>query len=393
MESVKKSINKRELHKREYDSRVNERQMQTTKEKVDTSKALNASLADTESSRTESGKHDTSSRSGNDADADEVDIKPVYDEEPMAEEKGFAITALKNELRKLKGNSVNTKFAKSSILGKPVLQPHIVRQPTAFKSERPRISKPRFASQVDVNNDLSKPITTHYLPKGKISACAKPHHIIAPGSSWYSSNDMVYNHYLEEAKKNTQESGRNSRPSVMPSARSQSTTNGSKPKPRINNQKSRNWPASKSSCVTTKTVPIAEHFRNSRNFSDSKHFVCPTCQKCVFNANHDSCVTKFLNEVNLRAKVPSYKTTKRYKPIEQMSIAKKPERQVPTGHRFSIKKTSSVHEKIMIPRSCLRWKLTGKIFKTVGLRWDPTRKIFTSSTMKVDSRDGNGFGF
>ncbi|GJT30970.1 hypothetical protein Tco_0911245 [Tanacetum coccineum] len=69
----------------ESDSRVNERQMQTTKEKVDTSKALDASLVNTESSGTESGKHDTSSRSGNDADADNADIKPVYDEEPMAE--------------------------------------------------------------------------------------------------------------------------------------------------------------------------------------------------------------------------------------------------------------------------------------------------------------------
>ncbi|GJY38454.1 hypothetical protein Tco_0424818 [Tanacetum coccineum] len=192
------------------------------------------------------------------------------------QEKGFAITALKNELRKLTGNSVNTKFAKSSILGKPALQPRrnqsVVRQPTAFKSERPRFSKQRFASQVDVNNDLSKPVTTHYLPKERESAVAKPHHMIAPGSSRYSSNDMVHNHYLEEAKKKTQESSRNSEPSVMPSARSQSTANGSKPKPRINNQKSRNWPASKSSCVTTKTVPIAEHSRNSRSFSDSKHF-------------------------------------------------------------------------------------------------------------------------
>ncbi|GJR82074.1 hypothetical protein Tco_0152859 [Tanacetum coccineum] len=101
--------------------------------------------------------------------------------------------------------------------------------------------------------------------------------MITPGSSRYSSNNMVHNHCLEEAKKKTQESSRNSEPSMMPSARSQSTTNGSKPKPRINNQKSRNWPASKSSCVTTKTVPIAEHSRNSRNFSDSKHFVCSTC--------------------------------------------------------------------------------------------------------------------
>nr|GEV36989.1 hypothetical protein [Tanacetum cinerariifolium] len=51
MESVKKSIDKRALHKQEYDSWVNERQMQTTEEKVDTSKALDASLVDIESSK------------------------------------------------------------------------------------------------------------------------------------------------------------------------------------------------------------------------------------------------------------------------------------------------------------------------------------------------------
>ncbi|GJU43087.1 hypothetical protein Tco_1200353 [Tanacetum coccineum] len=71
MESVKKSIDERAQHKREYDNRVNERQMQKTEEKVDTSKALDASLVYTESSRTESGKQDTSSSSGNDIDAND----------------------------------------------------------------------------------------------------------------------------------------------------------------------------------------------------------------------------------------------------------------------------------------------------------------------------------
>nr|GEX25224.1 hypothetical protein [Tanacetum cinerariifolium] len=312
IESVKKSIDKRAHHKREYDNKVNEIHMQKIEKKVYTSKALDASLVDTKSSGTGSVEQDTSSKSGNDAHADDADIIPIYDEEPMAEENktlkrhykelfdsinitraktiehttfliapnddfkaqlqetGFAIAALKNKLRKLKGNNVNTKFVKSSILGKPVLQPHrnksVVRQPTEFKSERHRIAKPRFASQVDENNDLSKPVTTHYLPKGKESVFAKPHHMIAPGSSRYSSNDMVHNHYLEKAKKKTQVSSKNSEPSVMPFARSQSTAKGSKPKPRSNNQNSRNWPASKSSCVTTKTVPMVEHPRNSRNF-------------------------------------------------------------------------------------------------------------------------------
>nr|GEV12496.1 hypothetical protein [Tanacetum cinerariifolium] len=205
MESVKKSINERAQHKREYDSWVTEIQMQITEEKVDTSKALDASLVDTKSSGTDSKEQDTSSRSESDA-HDDAYIRPIYDEEPMAEE--------------------------------------------------------REASS------------------------AKPHHMIAYSNSRissknmprFSSNDIVHNHYLEEAKIKTQERSRNFEPSLMPSIRSQSTSNCSKPNPRSNTQTSRNWPASKNSFVATKTMPIAEHSRNFRNFSDSKHFVCLTCQ-------------------------------------------------------------------------------------------------------------------
>ncbi|GKB21364.1 hypothetical protein Tco_0855287 [Tanacetum coccineum] len=85
MKSVKKSINERAKHKQEYNSWVNERQMQTTKDKVDSSKALDASLVDTESSGTALKEQDTSIKSGNNAHADDADIRPIYDEEPMAE--------------------------------------------------------------------------------------------------------------------------------------------------------------------------------------------------------------------------------------------------------------------------------------------------------------------
>ncbi|GJU82629.1 hypothetical protein Tco_1284994 [Tanacetum coccineum] len=156
----------------------------------------------------------------------QVNSKTVENADLKAQiqEKVFANVALKNELRKLKGNSMDTKFAKPSILGKPVLQPprnqSVVRQPNAFKSERPNFSKPRFASQVDVNNVLSKPVTPHYLPKVREYVLAKPYHVIAPGSSrisqeeLYGSNDMAHNHYLEEARKKTQERNRNSKPST-----------------------------------------------------------------------------------------------------------------------------------------------------------------------------------
>ncbi|GJZ25127.1 putative ribonuclease H-like domain-containing protein [Tanacetum coccineum] len=91
------------------------------------------------------------------------------------QEKVFTIAALKNELRKLKGNSVDTKNSSKNM--------------------------PRFCS-----------------------------------------NDMVHNHYLDEARKKTQERDRNSKTSVMPFVRFQSTADGSKPKPKSTNHSTRSLP-------------------------------------------------------------------------------------------------------------------------------------------------------
>ncbi|GJR91203.1 hypothetical protein Tco_0215214 [Tanacetum coccineum] len=296
MGNVKKSVAETTHHQRQYDRRVNKRQMQTQKSKIDTGKAVDDDLVVKKSSGIESEVQDDNNMSWNDTDANDADIRPIYDEEPMAkypeqcqvknpmldsspdnqtteyskqslesenilhkktiaqfqkdfsrmeahcialklnyqnqslksgqhgqllnetsnkatikkeidvletmnielehsvaklrkenetlkkyykdlyystkimrsktieqttsllannadlkaqiQEKVFAIAALKNELRKLKGNSVDTKFAKTSVLGKPVLQPlgnqSVVKQPNAFKSKRPQMSKERF---------------------------------------------------------------------------------------------------------------------------------------------------------------------------------------------------------------------------------------------------------
>ncbi|GJT49317.1 hypothetical protein Tco_0975474 [Tanacetum coccineum] len=424
--NVKKSVAKRTRHQRQYERRVNKRQMQTQESKIDTGKALDADLVDTESIRTDSTVQDDNSRGCWGAMAEvqltaecnifaigqqhteqpeiivegrvdhqiekEFDVletmnielehsvatlrkenetlkqhyKDLYDSikitrsktteqttsllannaelKAQIQEKVFAIAALKNDLRKLKGNSVDTKFDKTSVLGKPVLpslrNQSVVRQPNAFKSARTQMSKQRFASQVDVNKNLSKPVTQHYLPKKTESTFAKPDHMIASSSSKnmprFSSNDMVHNHYLDVAKKKIQERDRNSTTSVPTSARIQTTTDDRKPNPRSNNQTSRSLP-----------------------------------------------------EVNSRAKIQSNKTTNSNKPVDQKSHTQKPSRQIFTGHRFSPNKTSAVSEKTS-PRSDLRWKPTGRIFKSVGLRWIPTGKLFDSCTSKVDSEPPHG---
>nr|GEW84576.1 copia protein [Tanacetum cinerariifolium] len=169
------------------------------------------------------------------------------------------------------------------------------------------------------------------------SVFAKPDHMLASSKSRntsknmprFSSNDMVHNHYLDEARKKTQETDRNSKTSVMPSARFRSIDDGSKPKLRSNNQTSRSLP-----------------------------------------------------EVNPHAMIQSHKTRNSNKPVDQKSHTQKPGRQIFTRHRFSPNKTSAVYEKTS-PRSDVRWKPTGRIFKSVGLRWIPTGKLFDSCASKL----------
>ncbi|GJY34780.1 hypothetical protein Tco_0419249 [Tanacetum coccineum] len=91
-----------------------------------------------------------------------------------------------------------------------------------------------------------------------------------------------------------------------------------------------------------------------------------------------------------RAKVQSPKTRNNNKPVEPKSHTQKPGRQIAIGQRFSLNKSSAVHEKPNTPRSCLRWIPTARIFKLAGLRWIPTRKLFDSCTSKVDSEPPNG---
>nr|GEW29898.1 putative ribonuclease H-like domain-containing protein [Tanacetum cinerariifolium] len=199
MSNVNKFVAERTRHQRQYDRRVNKRQIQKQESKIDMGKAFDASLVVMECSGTESGKHDTSSMLENDANADNAYIKPVYGKEPMAETKDhndsliaqmnkksienadlkaqiqkkvFAIASLKNELRKLKGNIVDTKFAKRLVLGKSVLQPFrnqsVVRKPTAYKSKRPKISKPRWKPM----GRILKTVGLRWVPIGnKFDSC------------------------------------------------------------------------------------------------------------------------------------------------------------------------------------------------------------------------------
>ncbi|GJX10919.1 hypothetical protein Tco_0200778 [Tanacetum coccineum] len=263
---------------------------------TDMREAVDAGLVVTESSGKKPDKQDISSSSGNyitQAVDHTEQSEPNYDThllETIDSNTTPTSTNMCHRGGKIDQDAlVNAELLKTKRYGKPPLQPSrnhlVVRQPNAFMSERPRMSRPRFASQVDEKNDLSKTVTPHYLPKVRESAAA----------------NLI--------RKMTQDKTRIPNHRDMASTIAHCTPNACTPKPR----------------------------NICRSSPESK------CSGGMSN-----------------------------------------------GQRFSLNKSSVVHEKPHTPRSCLRWKPTGRIFKTVSLRWIPTGKVFIDSTTKVDSEPPNG---
>nr|GEU58745.1 hypothetical protein [Tanacetum cinerariifolium] len=109
----------------------------------------------------------------------------IQDLKAQLQDKGIAISESKKLIEKLKGKSVETKFVKSSV----------IRQPNAFKSQRPSIlgkptifsdslkkkdfSKSKSVTKNNVSNDFSKPVTVQILPLNKKSIL-KNTNVLAP---------------------------------------------------------------------------------------------------------------------------------------------------------------------------------------------------------------------
>ncbi|GJR68331.1 hypothetical protein Tco_0014396 [Tanacetum coccineum] len=333
----------------------------------------------------------------------------IQDLKAQMQDKNMVINELKKLILVTKGKSVETQFDKPSIVRQPNAQripkPSVLGKPTPFSNspEMRSFQTKQSVNKTNVSDGLFKQVTQQNLPQIRKQAVRNTN-VIAPGPSRncpkhvshqsprekVGSNDMVHNYYLEKAKKSAQlqkDKDVNGKPSMIDPARLPNTANGCKPKPR-------NWQASMSSRVSNKDVHLGEH-RKQKPFLKFNDLQCPTCKKCLYSANHDECVLEYLSRLNPRASAQnkdakSHKTTKRYMPVEKSSASKKPERQIPTGHRFSNKKTTTVPEKTMNPRSCLRWKPTGRIFSNVRLRWIPTGKLLNSCTGKVDSEPAHG---
>ncbi|GJZ04861.1 hypothetical protein Tco_0538136 [Tanacetum coccineum] len=97
------------------------------------------------------------------------------------------------------------------------------------------------------------------------------------------------------------------------------------------------------SSISNKTKSVTTCNDSLKSKTSNVNDVCATCEKCVFNSNHDACVSKFLNDVNARSKKPQEVPTRTRKPKSKVnkSVATPPKKTV--ASEFTIQKSKSYY--------------------------------------------------
>nr|GEX23842.1 hypothetical protein [Tanacetum cinerariifolium] len=265
-------------------------------------------------------------------------------------------------IAKMKGKFVDTKFEK----------PSIVRQPNAFKFQRPSVlgkpsplsnspfSKSRFIPTTNVNQNLSKPVTPQILPQIERQAVRNTN-VIKPGINRIDIRPT------QTRTPQVPQTFRSSNSRGSTSTRVIHKTSVSRPQLRSTQMKEKVMP--NNSQIKIKKKKVEDHHRISSFSNKTKsvtvcndslksrtsnvNVVCVTCGKCVFNLNHDACVSKFINNVNARTKKP------KLVPI----ITRKPTRQLSQSVATTHKKTVALESTIQKSKSYFRM-LCEKISKT-----------------------------
>nr|GFA32934.1 hypothetical protein [Tanacetum cinerariifolium] len=264
----------------------------------------------------------------------------IQDLKAQLQDKGIVISELKKLIEKLKGKSVDTKFEKSSVIRQPNAfksqRPSILGKPTIFSDslERKDFSKSKSVTKHNVSNDFSKPVTAQILPPNKKSIL-KNTNVLAPGIPQLKSNPTEDRVML----------------------------NNSKGKKQGVEDQRRNVKLSKNKT----SVTACNDSLNDKNVN--VNFVCATCGKCVLNEKHDMCVLKSVNGVNSRTKIPIVVpvSTREPKCTIKQSVAKPLKKTLASE---SNQKPRNITRKLYerVSKACSWWYLK---FTPSGYKWKP----------------------
>ncbi|GJU23812.1 hypothetical protein Tco_1157154 [Tanacetum coccineum] len=209
---------------------------------------------------------------------------------------------------------------KPSVLGKPA--------PFSDSLERKKISKKKSVPKTNESEGLSKPVTLQNLPQTAMQATRNT-----------QMKDKVVPNISQVKYKKTE---------VEDHHRISS----------ISNQ--------------TKSVTACNDSLKSR--TSNVNVVCATCGKCVFNSNHDACVSKYLNDVNARTKKPKVVPISTRKPKSQANKSVATHRKKTVASKSIIQNSKSYYR--------MQYEKTGKAWKwwieqqcPSGYKWVPKTKM------------------
>ncbi|GJW91948.1 ribonuclease H-like domain-containing protein [Tanacetum coccineum] len=244
------------------------------------------------------------------------------------QDKNIAISELKKLIEKCKGKSVDTKFDK----------PSVVRQPSALRIPKPSVlgKVAPFSDSLKRNSfSMAKLVTKTNVSEGVIhKTCVNRPQL----KSTQMKEKVVQNNRQVKSKKME----------VEDHHRIFSVSN------------------------KTKFVTTCNDSLKSR--TSKVNTICVTCGKCVFNSNHDACVSKFLKDVNARSKKPQVVLIRPRKPIRKVnqSVATTPKKTVASDS--TIQKSKSYY-KMLYEKTSKAWKWwIGKQCPS-GYKWVPKTKM------------------
>ncbi|GJX91868.1 retrovirus-related pol polyprotein from transposon TNT 1-94 [Tanacetum coccineum] len=273
----------------------------------------------------------------------QINAKSVKNLELNAQlqEKGFAITELKNKLRKLKGKNV---------IDTAVSKPNVTIAPGMFKLDIKPISH-RLKNNKDAHEELlvyfsqtcpnspkpsEKLVAVTLMNKNKRVRFAEP---VTSSSNIPKQTDSLKTkdtnkHLLTSTGVKPTTSASGSKPSG-------NTKNNRITRPPSSNKNNKvKDPSRKVKSSLNKMNSVSEPVSNAlvkHSVRNAKfESICAICNKCLFDANHDMCIIDYVNDVNVRLKSKS--------------------------KRNKMRKV---------------WKPTGKVFSEIGYSWKPTGRTFT----------------
>ncbi|GKA93756.1 retrovirus-related pol polyprotein from transposon TNT 1-94 [Tanacetum coccineum] len=122
----------------------------------------------------------------------------------------------------------------------------------------------------------------------------------------------------------------------------------------------------------TKSVTACNDSLKSR--TSNVNVVCATCGKCVFNSNHDACVSKYLNDVNARTKKPKVVPISTRKPKSQVNKSVATHRKKTVASESTVQNSKSYY-RMLYEKTSKAWKWWIEQQCPSGYKWVPKTKM------------------